>query len=183
MGIEKKADSKDRNRKAISGVDEHLASTASLMLNGVAFTPATLKAVLQKGIDAANAADLARAAWQKTVADGRAAQAEASSVLRALRGYLVAVHGGGAVDLLADFGFKPPKSTKVPVQTKAEAVAKTAATRAARHTMGPKQKKNVKGTTSPAAASTPSALAPVSPAPSASAPSTGASGGAAPHGT
>ena len=41
------------------------------------------------------------------------------------------------------------KTTKKTVATKAEAIQKTDATREARHTMGPKQKAQIKGTVTP----------------------------------
>jgi hypothetical protein len=78
----------------------------------------------------------------------------------------------GSIDTLADFGLKAPK-VRVPLtpDEKAAAVAKGKATRAARHTMGAKQKKKVSGTVttivaapssaaSPAATSTSTASAP-----------------------
>ncbi|MDP9001721.1 MAG: hypothetical protein M3O46_16600 [Myxococcota bacterium] len=52
---------------------------------------------------------------------------------------------GNAPDVLADFGVHPKARTPLTVEAKAAAAAKRAATRAARHTMGAKQKKGVKG--------------------------------------
>ena len=48
-------------------------------------------------------------------------------------------------DVLADFGITSKARVAPTVESKAAAVAKRAATRAARHTMGPKQKEGVKG--------------------------------------
>jgi hypothetical protein len=54
---------------------------------------------------------------------------------------------GPTPDVLADFGLKPKKApTPLTIEQKAAAAAKRAATRAARRTMGAKQKKAVKGT-------------------------------------
>ena len=89
----------------------------------------------------------------------------------------VKVTFGNTPDVLADFGLKPNKArTPLTISQKAAASAKRAATRAARHTMGPKQKKDIKGTvapTEPEAAS--SAPAPVTAAPVASVPASGGS--------
>ncbi len=54
---------------------------------------------------------------------------------------------GGQPDVLADFGIQTPKArAPLTVEARAAASAKRAATRAARNTMGSKQKKGVKGT-------------------------------------
>jgi hypothetical protein len=160
---------KDRASKAILGIDKHLAGVASMTLDGVAYTPAELKSLLQGDIDSANATDTAKAAWQKAAQIGRAKHGNVMPLLLALRTYLVLNHGADAVDLLADFGFKPPKPRKVAVKVKAAAADKTAATRAARHTMGSQQKKAVKGavpaaTTPPATAAAPVTTAATTPA-------------------
>jgi hypothetical protein len=53
---------------------------------------------------------------------------------------------GSQPDVLADFGIQTPKArAQLTVEAKAAASAKRAATRAARNTMGSKQKKGVKG--------------------------------------
>jgi hypothetical protein len=58
-------------------------------------------------------------------------------------------------DKLGVFGLKAPKKATVKVETKAVAIKKVEATRKARHTMGSKEKKQVKGVvTEPASGST-----------------------------
>jgi hypothetical protein len=52
---------------------------------------------------------------------------------------------GSSPDVLADFGLAPKARAQVTVEAKAVAAAKRKATRAARHTMGPKQKKGITG--------------------------------------
>jgi len=177
--------SKDSASTAILGVDKGLAGIISISLGGVTYTPVQIKTILQADVDATNAIDATKAAWSKAVTDGRATRAEARAMLRNLRAYLIVTKGARAVGLLADFGFLPPKSTKVTVKTKAAAVDKTLATRAARHTMGKNQKAAIKGaapaTTGSAPATEAPASPPVAPSPVASAPNTGTSGGTAPR--
>jgi hypothetical protein len=90
--------------------------------------------------------------------------------------------GGGSIDTLADFGLKPRK-TRTPrtPEQKAASVAKSLATRAARHTMGSKQKAKVTGAaphaapvTAPSPTTAPSAPKPVDVA-------TGPAPGTTPH--
>ena len=136
-----------RCSKAMAGVARHFANVATVNLHGVAWKPADIDATLKAAIDSANTVDPAKASWQLAVNKGSASKAKALALLAALKAYLIATNGSGAVDLLADFGFVPPKPRKVAAKTKAAAVDKTAATRALRHTMGSKQKKQVKATT------------------------------------
>jgi hypothetical protein len=149
MSSQSKPSVKDREQKAIFGIDKHFGSATSVTMNGSAHTAAEMKSLLQSHIDSVGTADTAKATWQKAVKDERAARAQALALLRVLKAYLLGTYGPAAVDLLADFGVSAPKPRKVAVKTKATAVDKTLATRAARHTMGAKQKKQVKGTVTP----------------------------------
>ena len=153
-----------RCSKAIAGVAKHIANATTVgPLRGIAWKSADIDATLQAAIDAANTADIAKATWQKTVKTGSAAKVKALTLLAALKAYLAATNPSDAVDLLADFGFSLPKPRKVPVKTKAAAAQKLVATRVLRHTMGKKQRKQVKGTNPQPA--TPVSTQPASPAP------------------
>ena len=121
---------------------------------------------------------------------GRAdvARREYAKVDPVLRGYqsLLLVTYGNAPATLADYGLAPRKGpTPQSANVKAAAVAKRAATRTARHTMGKKQKAEIKGaepvTTGSAPATAAPASPPVAPSPVASAPNTGTSAGTAPR--
>jgi hypothetical protein len=141
-----KPTAKDLDAKAIQGTDKHLSSGTSLTLVGSAFTPASLKAVFQADIDAVNAADAARAHWRQEVAVQRTTRTNTRAVRKALKSYLLGTFGPAAVGVLGDFGFTPPKAPgKKTVAAKSQGLVKAAATRAARHTMGTRQKKAVKG--------------------------------------
>src|SRR5258708_1989873 len=135
-----------RCSKATAGVVKHYAGVANLTLPGGTWTPTDIEATLRAPIDALNTAHTTKATWQQAVKTGSATKSKALALLAALKAYLVAIHGNGAVDLLADFGFAPAKPRKVTVRSKVTAVDKTHATRVARHTMGKKQRKLVKGT-------------------------------------
>ncbi len=179
-----KPTNKDLDNKAMSGVDKHLASLTSMTIGGTAYSVSTLKAIFQADIDASNAADAARTQWKERVVTATAARVTSARVRTALKAYLIGQYGVDAVGILEDFGFTPPKSNGMKtVAAKADALLKSAATRAARHTMGPKKKLEVKGTittivTTPPAPASP----PVAPSPVASAPAQGApAAGAAPH--
>ncbi len=164
-----KPTTKDLNTKAISGVDKHLASLTSVMIGGTAYTAPALKAVLQADIDATNAADAARTQWNDLLVTAKAARVTGARVRKAIKTYLVGLYGPNAVGILEDFGFTPPKSTaNKTAQSKAVAVEKSAATRAARHTMGKNQKKSVKGTVTPVSPPAPAGETPITAPPAAS---------------
>ena len=119
---------------------------AQIQLAGVAYTPSSLSAVFQADSDVIDAADTARAALKQAVVNEKTAHAKTAIVLAALRSYLLAYYGKQAVAVLGDFGINAPKSTRTTdVATKAAAVVKTKATRAARGTAGSVQKQSVKG--------------------------------------
>jgi hypothetical protein len=89
---------------------------------------------------------------------------------------------GNTPDVLADFGLEPKAAPTPPTaETKLAAVAKRAATRKARGTMGSVQKQSVKGNVTGVVVTPVTAPAPASPQPAA-APAAGSNGtGTAPH--
>jgi len=165
------------NTKAIEGVDKHFAKVKTLTVAGVTITPAALKAVFQAESDANKALDESEAQRIKQLAATRAARAKARVMRAKLKKYILGSYGTEAVDMLVDFGMKPPKlPTRRTVDSKAQAVDKSRATREARHTMSKKAKLAIKGTPEQAAqAETP---APAVSAPKAETPSVAATGAA-----
>lgn len=162
---------RDRCRMAMAGIDKYLASETSIPLNGIATAPADVKKALQNTINTADATEAARAVWVASSATEKGLRGTTVSTLSSLRTFVMLKFGSNALATLADFGFQPRKQTAPTVETKAAAAEKSLATRAARHTQGPKQKAKIKGTvpvTEPA--TTPAAPAPAAPAPTAASP-------------
>jgi hypothetical protein len=166
----------------IAGTKQHFSTASTLTIGNVSVTPAQLEASLQRLVDMRAAVDDAKAATQAKIATE---DAEAPSLRRQMAAYVAYVKAtfGQTPDVLASFGLKPTKArTPLTIEQKAAASAKRAATRAARHTMGSKQKKDVKGTiTTIVSTPTTSAPAPIAPSPVVSAPAQGTSAGTAPH--
>jgi hypothetical protein len=149
------------DEKHVTAIDKYFGGLTSLTFAGSTITPAILKAVFQDDIDATLALDASEAQVKQARVKQKAARKKANATRLQLKAYIVAGYGGGAVQM-QDFGFSAPKAPgHKTVATKATAIAKADATRAARHTMGKKQKAAIKGTVAPEA--TPSA----SPAPAA----------------
>jgi hypothetical protein len=155
------SDRSDRNRRAIAGLRKHSVSLPAIVLSGVPRTPDDVAQVLQTSIDANDAADAAAAVFHKAVLAKQAANVTSDATFRDLKA-LVSNQFKTAPDTLADFGITLPSRQVPTADTVADAVDKRNATRAARHTMGKRQKANVKGTVTTAPATPPVATKPVS---------------------
>jgi hypothetical protein len=152
-----------RARGLIAGTQKHLLNE-TLLFNGATFVPTALIQLLQQLIDVIPRADAAKANWKDALNAMNDAKAAVVPILGAYHSYIVN-RFGNAPSTLEDFGIAPPKvRTPLSAEQKAVAVAKRKATRAIRHTLGPKQKKNVKGTLP---ANTPNAGAPQTATPTA----------------
>jgi hypothetical protein len=134
----------NNNRQAIAGVQKHFSSTPTLAIDGTSMAPNDVIATFQAAIDATDAATSAEKAFHDAVAAKKAALAKSNVHLRALK-TLVQNQLGSSQEALGDFGFSSPSRQAPDEATKAAAVAKRAATRAARHTMGKRQKAPIKG--------------------------------------
>jgi len=134
----------DLANQLIAGTNRHLANATQVLLVGGSFTPAQITTQLQEFAKLRGEVEAARALMKAKLA------VEASE-MPALRVFLdafvsfVRAAFGTQPDVLADFGLHPKARKELNVETKTAAGAKRAATRAARHTAGPKQKKSIKG--------------------------------------
>ena len=161
------------DQKLIDGLNKHSSTLSSLVIGGQSYTTAAVIGLLQGRIATSTSATNAHATWQAAVQADREQQAKTKPFVSGLRKALQVAYAG-SIDSLADFGLKAPKPrTPLTPAQKAAAVAKAEATRAARHTMGPKQKAAIKGTVPAAAPETqPAAPAPTPTAPAPAAPVT-----------
>jgi hypothetical protein len=160
MKVRSKAVRSDRNRQAIAGVRKHFASTATVVIDGVPHTPDDIVRALQSSIDASDATAAAGAQFHKTVEAEKAANASADAMYGGLK-TLVTSQFKTTPDTMADFGITLPSRQVPDAATAAAAAEKRRATRVARHTMGKRQKANVKGTvTTPETAPAPTPITP-----------------------
>ena len=143
-----KATRQNSNRKIVGAIKKHLSGTVTL--EGVKYTPAKLAKMFQEGIGIADATATAAKTWHVAVATEKENTQALAGVQLSLRNHVSATFGETGTEF-SDFGFTPRAVRAVDVATKAEAVEKRGATRAARHTMGKRQKLEVTGASSPAA--------------------------------
>ena len=169
-------------QKLIDGLKKHEPTLVSLAIDGKSLTVAGVIAVVQAQVDSASLVVSSKATWQANILADKAERAKNRTFNSGLVQALRVAFGNASVDVLADFGLVPHKPH--PVRTpeeKAAATAKAKATRAARHTLGKRQRQAIKGTpqgapaTSPAAATGPTAPASTSPTAPAAAPAPTAS--------
>jgi len=131
-----------RAKQLIAGAEKLLTGTAALV--GTTFTPAEVTSKLQAIVDLRADVENAQATARARLAVEAAEMLALRVFMSAFVSHVKAAHGTSP-EALAAFGIHPKARVPLTVEAQAAAIAKRAATRAARHTMGPKQKKAVKG--------------------------------------
>lgn len=169
--ITNRADQLTADQGLINGLTKHQSTLPTLLIGGTSYTAATAITIVQQRVVAAQAVAPAKAAWQAAVKADTNELASTKAFVSGLRQALLLAYASSPTTL-ADFGLAPHKTPapRTPAE-KAAAAAKAKATRAARHTMGKKQKLAITGTVTaplsppqpPAATSTAQAV-PASPA-------------------
>jgi hypothetical protein len=125
----------------IAGVQKHFGTTP-VLVDGTTYAPADIVTKLQGRANADDAVVATKAVWEAAVKEDE--DPEVTAFITKLAQTVRFMYAGSPA-IMADFGVAPPKPRVVSTQTKVLAAAKAKATRAARHTMGSKQKKTVKG--------------------------------------
>src|ERR1700678_1538683 len=141
------------DQKLIDGLTKHAATLPSIVIAGTSTTTANIVTKLQARIAAIKTVQTTRATWQAAVQATRTEQATTKAFVSAVKQALL-VAFAGQVDALADFGLTARKARVLTPEEKVASAAKRAATRAARHTMGSKQKAAIKGTVAPTTSTT-----------------------------
>jgi hypothetical protein len=131
--------------KRIDAVHKYLTDNDHITIDGKPYTLTALATVFQLCLDTRKAVDAARAAFKIMLDDRKTADADRVQVDKGLRSFVFAKFGEKSEVALA-FGYTT-KQGKKSAEVKAEAAKKSLATREARHTMGKKQKKHIKGET------------------------------------
>jgi hypothetical protein len=137
-------DSCSQRLKALSA---YVNSTAQIAVNGKKLKASQVATVYQSCLDSRAALATKRAETKAAMATRTSAEQARVNADRAVKAWVVNEFGAGSQQAI-DFGFPPPKKATRTVESKVNAVALAKATRAARHTMGKKQKSLIKGTVS-----------------------------------
>ena len=128
----------------IDGFNRHAAAIPSMVVDGAILTKQDIVDALQSRIDSARAALSTRATWQTAIRTDRSRRDQTKTLVSGVKqGLLVAF--SSQLDTLADFGLTA-RAKHVPTpEEKLAATEKGKATRAARHTMGSRQRAKIKG--------------------------------------
>lgn len=131
----------------IAGLQKHEQELAPFVIADKQYTVAEVIAALQTRYNATQTVITTKASWQAAVKTDHEGRASGQVFLSGVRQTLLAAYAG-SVSKLADFGLVGRKPRVVSPETKVATTAKIKATRAARHTMGTKQKAQIHGTVS-----------------------------------
>jgi hypothetical protein len=135
-------------RTLIGGLVKHATKIPSMVISSSFMTNNDLVATVQARVDSTQAVQSARASWLTAVQADRDERARTKTYVSGLRQALL-VAFGDRVDTLADFGLTARTLHVRTPEEKLAVAAKSAATRAARHTMGSRQRAAIKGTVAP----------------------------------
>jgi hypothetical protein len=141
-------------QQLIAGLNKHQATFTSAMVDGAQLTTAQVVSKLGEILTTSNLVVTTHASWQAAVKADLAERVNTATFVSGVR-QAILVAFNGQVDVLADFGLTQRKPRVLTPAQKQAAAAKAKATRAARHTMGKKQKAQITGATAPAGAAAP----------------------------
>jgi len=156
-----------RDQSLIVGIPKRMAS-AQFLVNETTYTVAQAVTLLQGRVTAATSMVIAKAAYQAAAKAADVAESTTAATVSGLIEVIYVAYGDDPA-ALADFGLPARKKGVMTPAQRLAASAKAKATRAARHTMGPKQKAAITGTVPAVTASeAASVVAPVTSVPAAS---------------
>lgn len=118
-------------RAILSGIEKHCSNRKTITLEGVVYGISELVKELETHLAILEESEAQKASWLRATAVERTKTAMMRPIYQSLRAYVGNQFGSKSMEF-ADFGFVPRKSGKKSVATKARAVEKQAATRAAR---------------------------------------------------
>jgi len=133
------------DRKA--GLQQFTKGVGSINVKGMPYKPAVLAAIYQKCIDTRTELAAIRAQEPAALEARDDADAVRKAVDASVLAWAVETYGPNSPQAKT-FGYVAPNPAKPTVETRAEAVVKSRATRQARGTAGKKQKKKITGTPS-----------------------------------
>ena len=169
-------------KQLIAGAEKHLASVTQVPLLGSSFTPAQITSELQSLVTLRADVDASKASTTAKIANEATQMPALRAFMSAFESFVKGAFGSSP-DVLADFGITRKSRAPLTLEAKAAAAAKRASTRAARHTMGSKQKLAVVGDVTGVIVTPVRAPAPTVPTSNPTVPATSAAptGAATPH--
>lgn len=131
--------------KRLLALKKHVKAKTTIKVNGQSIKAASLIAIYQAVLDTSAAVSTKRAETKAALADRDKANATRIAAEVNLASWVKTEFGADS-PAAHEFGFPPKKKGVRSVKANHAAVEKSLATRAARHTMGKKQRQQIKGT-------------------------------------
>ncbi len=132
------------DQSLIGGLGNIASTIPNFVVGGATIPMKDIVTTLQARLVTAKAAESARVTWRAAVQADREQRAKTKALVSVIKQTLLQ-YFAGQTDTLATFGLTPRKPRVVKPEGKVIAAAKANATRAARHTMGKKQKAAIVG--------------------------------------
>jgi hypothetical protein len=133
-----------RDRSMVAGLKKHSQLLSRLNWGAIMRSPAAVAARFQAHLEALDEVATMQAAWRAALFKEERLEKEIKKLARTAGQYLLGVYGDDS-PTLRDFGLAPRKKGKMSAEKMRQTVEKRNATRKARHTMGKRQKKAIKG--------------------------------------
>ncbi len=131
-------------QERLRAVEDYLDPAVTMAVAGQLLTKKQVAARYQRCLDARSRVVAAQAALKGALAERDAAEKERQLTDPALRAWVTGLFGMGSAEFRA-FGFVPDKKGHRSAEVQARAAERALATRAARKTMGSKQRLKIKG--------------------------------------
>jgi hypothetical protein len=132
-----------RYLRRVDGIQKNLGKVAAVMLDGRSYAPSAIAAIYSDWLAKAQAVQSAKNAWLVAVGKRDKAEKALLPLDAAFKRFLLSYYGLASATLV-DYGVDAPRVGKKSAMVKRLAAEKARATRAARGTMGKRQKKAVK---------------------------------------
>jgi hypothetical protein len=143
MATKSRKNNVEQDQGVIDGIEKNLVGH-TFVLGKRAYASQEVIAAFQARVDAGQAIIDARNALAAALKADAAERVRSGAFARGVRTILQGMFNE-TPDLMADFSMKPRKVTKKSLEVLARAVARAQATRAARGTMGKRQREAIKG--------------------------------------
>jgi hypothetical protein len=131
--------------KRLAALENHLKSKSDITINGKTLKVASLLAIYKASIESLAALEKKRSELKASLAVRDRAELARIEADKALKPW-VQTQFGTESQVAHEFGFPPRKKPVRTAESTINAATRNRATRAARHTMGKRQKEKIKGT-------------------------------------
>jgi hypothetical protein len=134
-----------QDQKFVAAFNKYFAKSTKITVNETQYTPAQIAKLVQSLVDAEVNVETTRGNYSRAIAAEKTTAGATKSVYEGAKQLVLVTYGTNPA-VLSEFGLTAKKQPgPKTVATKQAAIVQMKATRVARHTMGPRQKAEIKG--------------------------------------